>query len=109
MNIGGEKMAKETVEAVRQAELNAAQIEKEAIKKKDEILLKAQEDAKITISTMTKEALTNAEQDLEQAQSQGVEFMNNAVQRVEQEIRLLKEMVKSKEQAAIDLVLSEVI
>jgi len=102
-------MAKETVEAVRQAELNAAQIEKEAIKKRDEILLKAQENAKTTSSSMMKETLLKAEQDLKQAQYQGTELINSAVQRTEQEILLLNEMVRSKEQAAIDLVLSEVI
>ncbi len=109
MNIGGEKMAKESVQAVRQAELNAAQIEKDAAKKKDTILLGAQEEAKSTISSMTKEALAKAEEDLKLAQQSGTEFMETAVKRAEKEISLLKEMVKSKEQAAIDLILLEVI
>ena len=102
-------MAKETVQAVRQAELNAAQIEKDATVKKDAILSKAQEEAKISISSITKDALAKAKQDLERAEVQGAEFMEIAVQRVEQEILMLKEMVKGKEQVAIDLVLSEVI
>ena len=102
-------MAKETVQAVRQAELNAAQIEKDATAEKDAILSKAQEDAKISVTSITKDALAKAKQDLEQAEVQGAELMEFAVQRVEQEILMLKEMVKSKEQAAIELVLSQVI
>ncbi len=102
-------MAIETVQAVRQAEINAAEIEKEAIKKRDAILSKAQEDAKEIVINMTKEALDKAELDLKKARQQGDRLMETAVQNAEKEVSLLKEMVKSKEQSAIDLVLSEVI
>ncbi|MDF2820957.1 MAG: hypothetical protein K0R15_1398 [Clostridiales bacterium] len=102
-------MAKETVQAIREAELKASQIEKDAAGKRDEIILKAEEDAKVKISSVIKEALAKAEQDLEQAQFQGTERMKNAVIKAEQEILELKEMVKSKEQVAIDLVLAQVI
>lgn len=102
-------MAKETVQAVRQAELNAAQIEKDATVMSDELLSKAQEDAMISISSIKKDALAKAKQDLEQAERQGLELMEKAVKSTEKEILLLKEIVKSKKQAAIDLVLSEVI
>jgi vacuolar-type H+-ATPase subunit H len=109
LTIGGEKMAIETVQAVRQAELNAAQMEKEDVNKQNFILSKAQEDAKLEISTITKKAIDKAEADLKQAEQRGTELMETAVQRAENEISLLKELVKSKEQQAIDLVLSEVI
>lgn len=102
-------MAKETVQAVREAEAKATQIEKDAIAKRDAILSKAGDDAKNLISSKTKEALAKAEQDLVQAQKEGEELLVTAKQKAEQEILLLKEFVKSKEQAAIDLVLSEVI
>lgn len=102
-------MATETVQAVRQAEINAAQQDKEAVKKREAILLKAKEDAEHMVSFMMKEANEKAETDLMQAEKQGEELMDAVVQRTEKEIILLKEMVKSKERAAIDLVLSEVI
>jgi hypothetical protein len=102
-------MAKETVQAVRQAELNAAQAEKDAIIQRDAMILKAQEDAKVIISTMTKEALNNAELNLKQAQIQGEELLKAAELKAEKEILLLKEMTKSKEQTAINLILSEVV
>jgi len=102
-------MAKETVEAVRQTELNATQLEKEANQKKEAILLKAQQDSETMISSITKEALTKAEQDLNQAQQRGAQAMEAASLRAEKEILLMKEMIKRKEQAAIDFVLSEVL
>ena len=46
-------MAKETVQAVRQAEEKAAQIEKDATLKGDAIVLKAKEDAKALVLSMT--------------------------------------------------------
>ncbi|MDF2472659.1 MAG: hypothetical protein K0R92_172 [Lachnospiraceae bacterium] len=102
-------MAKETVQAVRQAELNAAQAEKEATLKRDEIILKAHEEAKTIIVTMTKDAAKNGEESLSLVQSQGEELLKAAELKAEKEILLLKEMVKSKEQTAINLILSEVV
>ena len=102
-------MAKETVQAVRQAELKAAQIEKDAIQKREEILLEAQQNAKAMITSITKETQKKAVSDLEQAQSQGDELVEAAKLKAEKEILLMKEMTKSKEQAAINHVLSVVI
>ncbi|MGB8452637.1 MAG: hypothetical protein WCD89_09915 [Anaerocolumna sp.] len=102
-------MAIEIVQAVRQAEQEAARLEKEASFQAEAIIQKANEDAKSLISSMIREILVKAEKDLEQVQLQGSELTVTAVQKAEKEILLLKEIVKSKEQAAIDLVLSEVI
>ncbi|BCJ94780.1 hypothetical protein acsn021_23490 [Anaerocolumna cellulosilytica] len=102
-------MAKETVQAVRQAEEKAAQIEKEALAKGEMIIQNAREEAKNIQSSMSKQVLSKAEQDLKDVQLQGNKLMEAAVQKAEKEIILLKEVAKSKEQAAIDLVLTEVI
>ncbi|QHQ61737.1 hypothetical protein Ana3638_13930 [Anaerocolumna sedimenticola] len=102
-------MANEIVQAVRQAEQEAVKIEKEAIQKAETMIQKANIDAKQLISSMTKEVLAKSQKDLEQAQLHGEELMVTAVQKAEKEILLLKEIVKSKEQNAIELVLSEVI
>ncbi|MDF2586281.1 MAG: hypothetical protein K0S41_122 [Anaerocolumna sp.] len=102
-------MAKETVQAVRSAELNAAQLEKDALIKRDAILREAEEKAKNMISEKTKEAIAKAEIDLEKAQLQGKEIMDKAIIRANQEILMMQELVKGKEQVAIDLVLKEVI
>lgn len=102
-------MAKETVQAVRQAELSAAQIEKNAIVKQDEILTGAQQKAKEILKSTTKEAQKKAELELQEAEKTGAELVEAAKVRAEKEILLMKEMTKSKEQAAINLILSEVI
>ena len=102
-------MAKETVKAVRSAELSAVQIEKEAEQKKEAILLEAQQNAKSIIVSMTKEAQSKAERGLLEAQEQGVAIMEAGKQRAMNQIRLLTEMVKNKEQAATQLVLSNVV
>jgi V/A-type H+-transporting ATPase subunit G/H len=102
-------MAKETVQAVRQAEEKAAQIEKEAVVKGEMIVQNAKEEANNLQSSMSKDILLKAEEDLKNVQLQGNKLMEAAVQKAEKEIILLKEVVKSKEQAAIDLVLTEVI
>lgn len=102
-------MAIETVEAIRQAELNAVQIEKDANQQKEAILLQAELEKDEIISSMTKEALAKSKQDIEIAQRQSEERVEKAIMQAEQEIIMLKEMVKNKEQAAIQLVLEEVI
>jgi hypothetical protein len=102
-------VAIEIVQAVRQAEQDAERVEKEASLKAEAIVQKANEDAKALLLSMTKETLGNSEKDLKQAKLKGAELLVFAAQKSEKEIHLLKEMVKSKEQSAIDLVLSEVI
>ena len=102
-------MAKETVQAVRQAELNAANIEKDAAVKTESIVSKALEDSKLLVAARTKEALFNADEMKKQAQSEGAALIESAVLRAEQEILLLKEDVKIKEKAAINLILSELV
>lgn len=102
-------MAKETVEAVRQAELNAAKLENEALMKKEQMIQEAMEEAKSLLSSRTKEALVNSARELEKTSIDSDNLMKEAIFRAEQEIILLKDLVNSKEKAAIDLVLCEVI
>jgi V/A-type H+/Na+-transporting ATPase subunit G/H len=106
---GGDNVAKEIVQAIDQAEQEAAQIEKEASVKAEAIISKAKEDGKSLINAMTNEVLAKAEQDLNQAKAQVDEIMEAAVKKAEEEIFLLKENVKGREQAAVDFILSELI
>lgn len=102
-------MAKETVQAVRLAEQNAAQLEKEAILKKEAIIAEAQQNAKDLISTMTKQASDRANHDLDLAQKKSIEMLEASKVEAEKEVLILKEMVKRKETEAIDLVISYII
>jgi len=102
-------MAKETVEAVRQAELKAQEKEKEALGKKEAILSEAEKKAKELIASMTKQAYAKADKDLEKAKSRADEIINEAKLRSEKEILIIRELAKMKEESAISLILSEVL
>lgn len=102
-------MAKETVQAVRKAELNAAQKEKDALIRKEEIIAEAGQNAKAFITSMTKQALDKAEQDLAAANKRGTELTEAAKLKAESEVLIMKEMAQRKEEAAISLILSSVI
>jgi vacuolar-type H+-ATPase subunit H len=102
-------MAKETIQAVRQAELNAANKEKAAIQKKEVILAEAQQEAGIIITTRIKQAKEEAERNLVYANEQGANLMETIKQRAENEVIAMKEIAKRKEEEAIKLVLSSVI
>ncbi len=102
-------MALEAVQAVRQAELKAAQIEKEASAAKEALLSEAKQKANKLIDTRVKEAQAKAEQELKAAERRSMELMEEAKAKAEKEIVFMKEIVKSKEQAAINLVLSSLI
>lgn len=102
-------MALDTVQAVRQAELNAANKEKEALLKKESILLEAQHEAKEIVASRVKEAQMLSEKKLKDANDKGAERLEAAKRKADQEVLILQEMVKSKEQAAIDLIISSLI
>lgn len=106
MNVGGERMAKETIQAVRKAELNAARMEKEAGERREAILAEAQQDARSMITSMTKEAAAKAAKDLSEANHQGEEKVKTARIRAENEVLLMKEIMEEKEEAARKVVLS---
>jgi F0F1-type ATP synthase membrane subunit b/b' len=102
-------MAIESVQAVRRAEVNAAQLEKEALTQKETILEEARQKAKTLVTSSVKEAQAKAENDLNIAGRRSTEIMEEAKIKAEKEIIFMKELVKNKEQAAIDLVLANVI
>lgn len=102
-------MAIESVEAVRKAELMAAQMEKDALAEKERIISEAKQNAKALIAAMVKEASAKAEDELEKAKRHSEEIKEAARVDAEKEVLHLKDTVRSKEQAAIDLVLSNVI
>lgn len=102
-------MAKETVQAVRQAELNAAQKEKDALMRKEEILSEARQNASNLIASMTKDAQEKAAAKLKAAELESSKMSETAKLKAESEVMIIKEMAKRKEDAAINLVLTTVI
>ena len=101
-------MAIEIVDAVRKAELDAIQKEKDAKIKSDGILLKAHNDAKDMIDSIQNESIEISNQNIERAQDQVKGAIHAAIQEAESEILQLKLIVSQKEQAVIDLIISEI-
>lgn len=102
-------MAKETIEAIRQAELAAEQTEKDAAGQAEDIVAKAQQTAKDTIATLTQQAKSVAAQAAKQAGKQGEDMAAAALREAEQELTALRETAKEKTPGAVARVLSELI
>lgn len=102
-------MAKETVQTIRKAEIAATEAEKEALKKKEAIILEAQQKASEMTDAMINGVQDKAQKEYEKAVQKGREMTEAARLGAEREISILKELVKNKEEAAIDLVISTVV
>lgn len=102
-------MARETVQAVRRAELNAAEKETEALHQQERILAEAQQKAKALLTERIKKANEEAERKLSLANQQGAKRMEDMKKRVEKESILMKDLAQSKEENAIKLVLEHVV
>lgn len=102
-------MAKETVQAVRKAEVNAERMVKEALSKKEAIISEATQKAKELSASMLKETQMNAEKEIKDAVLRSNHILEEAKKKAEKEVQLLIELAKGKEQAGIDLVVSNVV
>lgn len=102
-------MAQETIQAVRQAELIAEQKEKEALIQAKETVANAEKEAKDLVSTMTKKSLLNAKKASDAALLEGEQMVKEAGKKAEKEIALLNQLLKQKEEKAIELVISALV
>ena len=106
---GGEKMAMETIQSVREAEQLAAQKEKDAHAEVEQIVSRAETESKellVSIQNSIQEYTVSA---LNNAKVQSVELMNAAKSEAEKEIEELRRNVSEKENLAIQMVLRELI
>ena len=102
-------MAMETVQAVRQAEFEAAQKEKVTAEESVVLISKAEIEAQVLLSSMKKLEQEKADKNLYKANEKAKELMQISLQQAEQDIISLRKMVEGKEQDAILLVLAEII
>lgn len=102
-------MAQETIQAVRHAELIAEQTEKQAAREAKELITAAEKEAKEIILAMTKNSLTDAKKANNEALKQGETMMQDARARALKEIALQNELLKQKEENAIQLIISELV
>lgn len=102
-------MARETLEAVKQTEVNAAKVESQALKEHDSILLRAEEKARVINSTKEKEALERSHDEMGKAKVLGNEIVQNSIVAGNEEKEKLIKRAKDKEKVAIELILSQII
>lgn len=102
-------MSLETVQAVRQAELEAVSKQKDARRQKEEILKEAQIRANNLLTDMVREAEKRAEYEQREASKRATEIIETARMKAEKETQLLRDNEKEKEQSAIKLILSTLI
>lgn len=102
-------MARETLDAVKNAEANAAKIESQALKEHDSILLKAEEQAISIISTKEKEALKISDEEMDKAKNLGNEMMQKSIDEGNREVEELTKKIKEDEKRAIKHILSQII
>lgn len=102
-------MAKEIVNVVKEAELKALEVEAEAKKACESMLIKAQEEAKAIVQRELELVGAQGKRALEEAQKLSEKKMSEIIQRATEEKVRLEEVTKTKEQLAIKLILSEII
>ncbi len=102
-------MAKEIVQTVRKAELSAEKLEKDAQKQKEIMISQAKQKAKELSVKLLNDAQAQADNDIKEAERQSNHLLQEASKEAEKEVSFLMEMAKIKEQAAIDLVISNVV
>ena len=102
-------MARETLDAVKQMEINAAMIESQASTKYDEIILGARKKSKEIIALKEKEALDIAKIELDNAKVLGDKIIQDAVNKGNIEKDKLLARTEENRQAAIDLIISQIV
>lgn len=102
-------MEQNTVERIRQAELEAQQVEKEAAQECDRILQSAHEDANSLIDEKTSAARKAAAAQLEKAKDEGAVLMQQALEEVKGDVASLYSAAKEKKAQVKDLILGALV
>lgn len=100
-------MADETVQAVRNAEINAEQIEKDAFAECERIKKQADTDSKNILEKLLTKAKAKAQDALIDAKKQGEIISTEAQKEAAAEIEALKISAQSKEEKAIKAIVAE--
>lgn len=106
---GGDKLANQAVEAIRQAEQKAQELEQQASIKAAEIIHSAKERASALAEENADQAQKEALAQVETAHRQEEAVMRQSLQQAEQEISALRLLVKEREPQAVQTVLTELI
>lgn len=102
-------MALETIQVVKQAELEAENQQKEALLLSKDIIAKAEKQGKELISSMVKEATEEAKKAERNAEEKASIKKAEAAARVEQNIKILQDQIREKEEKAVELVIAALV
>lgn len=101
-------MATEAIEAIKRAELEAAKIERDAIKERDAILASAQSKSKDIIDEMTRDAAKKAQFDLDNTQKECGSFIKEAEEKASLQIKQLTEKLTQNREKVIEYIINEI-
>ncbi len=102
-------MAQQTIDAVREAEKKAEQMERSAVQQAEECLQSARADAERTVEHMAAEADKQAQASLLAARKRGDTLADKAAKEAEQEIASLRAHAKQKQKEAVTSVIAELV
>lgn len=102
-------MEQETMKAIREAELAAEKIEKDAAAEGTSIVAQAKTEAAQTVEAAVAEEKAKAAETLESARKKGETMQHAALDAVKQEVASLHSVAKGKSSQAKKLILSELI
>lgn len=106
---GGEMMAQEMIQTIRQAELDAAKSIKDAQQESELMIKNARDQADLIVTNMINEMQIKADQLIAEANGRNESFLESAVQKAKEEISFLEKNVMSKKSEVIKLVVAEII
>lgn len=102
-------MVEQTIQAIRETEAKAGAIVMDADVQCRKILEDASQEAQTHKADQIEEILKKAESMMEDAKVQGTQTLQEAAAAVENEIGVLKGLASEKEEAAVSLVISQLV
>ena len=102
-------MEQSTLQAVRQAELEAAQAESAAAKQCQELIDQAKHEGEQLVAQAVAQAKQQAASALEEAHKQAQQLQEQAQQQAQQEISALRAAAAAKQTQAQQMILSELV
>ena len=102
-------MGQDTIQAIRDAEQKADQIEQQSAAECASLLAQARSQAKTETAEALSKARADSRQILQQARQKSDETLAQAVVDAESEIRIMRETAAAKKEEAIRIILSELI
>ena len=102
-------MVENTIQAIKETEAKADAVVREAESKYRDILDEAAKKAEALKSEQIQNMKQKAQSDMEKAKEKGTQDLDSAMSEIRREVAALKELAQQKHDAAVNLVVSELI